>query len=171
MTLCGPVTAFGIEQYQLSTNPQRWAIGGLSAGGECALMVALRNPTVYPTFLDYSGLLGPRTGDDNSVGSSVQDLFGGSESAFAAHEPLDILKSRTFPGLSGWFEVGSEDGAPLQAQDELVPAARAAGITVCAVEVPGGGHTFQLWAAAFENSLPWLAARLDGLPPVPCPDA
>ena len=165
------IPAFVVKRFSMSADPKAWAIGGLSEGGSCGLMIALRNPDIYPTFIDYSGLLGPRSGDDNSVGSTVNDLFGGSQSAFGAHEPLDILKGATFAGLAGWFEVGSADPAPLQAQDELAPAARGAGIAICAVEVPGGEHTFQLWSEAFENSLPWLAARLTGAPEVPCPDA
>ena len=33
------------------------------------------------------------------------------------------------------------------------------GMTTCLVIVPDQGHTFVLWAKAFEQSLPWLAAR------------
>lgn len=56
------VPAFAMKRFSLSADPQAWAIGGLSEGGMCGLMVAVRNPEIYPTFIDYSGLLGPRSG-------------------------------------------------------------------------------------------------------------
>jgi len=163
------VPRFMAKRFKIATDPGQWAIGGLSEGGMCGIMLALRHPDVFQTFLDFSGLSGPRSGDDNRVGNTVQSYFGGNQAAFDAHEPLDIMRRQTFPGMGGWFEVGTDDSAPLEAQRELVPAAKHAGIETCAVEISGGEHTFQVWAVAFEKSLPWLAARLQGLPAVPCP--
>ena len=119
--------------------------------------------------MDFSGLVGPRSGEDNRVGSSVADLFGGSNVEFLGHEPVALLATRAFPDLGGYFEVGASDDAPLAAQRLLVPAARAARIEVCAVEVAGGEHTFRFWADAFRDALPWVAARLTDQGVAPCP--
>lgn len=163
------VPAFVSKRFSLPTAASAWAVGGLSEGGMCGLMLAARHPDVFHTFIDYGGLLGPRSGDANPVGSTVKDLFGGSQSAFDTHEPLTILERTRLTGMGGWFAVGSNDSGPLAAQRELVPAARAAGITTCAVEIAGGEHTFDVWSAAFKQSLPWLATRLQGGTEIPCP--
>jgi S-formylglutathione hydrolase FrmB len=94
-------------------------------------MLALRHPDLFGTFGDYSGLVGPRTGDGNDPGTTVEDLFGGDEAAFRAHEPAMLLRANRYPASGGWFEVGTADPGALQAQEELVPLARAAGIATC----------------------------------------
>lgn len=152
----------------LPRDPAQWAIGGLSEGATCGLMLALRHPDEFHTFVDLAGLLGPRTSDANTVGTTVQDYFGGDAAAFRAHEPPVLLAGHRYDGLGGWFEVGSADGAETDAQRVLVPDARAAGIDVCATEVAGGEHTFAVWSNGFRHALPWLATRLEGLPPTAC---
>jgi S-formylglutathione hydrolase FrmB len=157
-------------QKQLGTRPPGpgWALVGLSEGGACAVMLALRHPTMFPTFADFGGLSGPRVGDsDADTAPTVAQLFGGSQERFAAHESADLLASGNpaYRRLGGWFEVGSDDGQPLAAARQLAPLAQQAGIATCMVIVPGGEHTFDVWSAAFRSSLPWLAARL-GLVPV-----
>ncbi len=163
------VPAFVSKRFSLPTDAKAWAVGGLSEGGMCGLMLSIRHPDVFQTFLDYGGLLGPRSGDDNSVGNTVANLFGGDDTAFTAHEPLTILERTRLTGMGAWFEVGTDDAGPLAAQRELVPVTRAAGITTCAVEIAGGEHTFDVWSAAFKQSLLWLAARLQGETEIPCP--
>ena len=163
--------AFVQSTFRTQPTGRAWAVAGLSEGGACATMLALRHPTLFETFGDYAGLAGPRVGDTNDdTASTVSGLFGGSQQAFRAHEPSALLTTRRFPRLGGWFEVGDADAEPYAAQQALVPLARRSGITVCSVVVPGGGHTFDVFAAGFADSLPWTAARL-GLPSsgVSCP--
>ena len=149
---------------------RRWAVAGLSEGGSCSLMLALRHPDTFATFGDYAGLAGPRVGDTNAdTASTVSGLFGGSAAAFAAHEPSALLGTRSFRGLGGWFEVGDQDAEPLAATQALVPLARAAGVRTCEKIIPGGGHTFDVFSAAFADSLPWMAGRLDLAAPVTPP--
>jgi S-formylglutathione hydrolase FrmB len=145
-----------------------WAVAGFSEGGSCAIMLALRHPDLFATFGDFSGLAGPRVGETNDdTGDTVAQLFGGSEQEFAAHEPADLLGSTRFPLTGGWFEVGSDDAEPLAAVQRLAPLASAAGISTCLVVVPGGGHTFDVWSAAFRGSLPWMAQRFALVAPSP----
>ena len=144
-----------------------WAIAGLSEGGTCAIMLALRHPDLFATFGDFSGLAGPRVGETNAdTADTVTQLFGGSTQEFAAHEPAALLAGTRFPRTGAWFQVGALDPEPLAATRQLAPLAAGAGIDTCLVVVPGGGHTFDVWSAAFRQSLPWLAARL-GLVPAP----
>mgnify|MGYP001328113747 CR=1 FL=1 len=159
------VATFGTH----SPAPGTWAIAGLSEGGTCAIMLALRHPTLFGTFGDFGGLLGPRVGDtnDDPDDATVTTLFGGSQAAYDAHQP-ELLLADPGPGLrgmGGWFQVGSDDPLPLAAVQALAPLAGRAGIETCLVVVPGGDHTFDVWSASLRASLPWMAARL-GLAPI-----
>ena len=81
-------------QQQFGTTPpgRSWALAGLSEGGACAIMLALRHPDLFGTFGDFGGLSGPRVGEsDTDTASTVAELFGGSRQEFAAHEPADLL--------------------------------------------------------------------------------
>lgn len=148
--------------------PKPGALGivGLSSGGECALMLPLRHPHLFHAFADFSGLTGPTVGETIDAAGTTRALFGGSTAAYDAHNPVHLLSTRTYPGTAGWFEVGSNDSAPLAAQRELIPMAEAAGVQVQSHVIPGGQHDFDTWAHSFADALPWLSYRL-GLTPVP----
>jgi S-formylglutathione hydrolase FrmB len=160
------VPAFVRTTFDASTAHGSLAVAGLSAGGMCATMLALRNPGIYSTFADYAGLTSPTVGESVDPDATTRQLFGGSTAAYLAHDPLHLLAANSYPGLAAWFEVGTYDGGPLAAERKLVPLARAAGIGTYAVEVPGAGHNFDLFAKAFADSLPFLSYRL-GLTPAP----
>jgi S-formylglutathione hydrolase FrmB len=162
--LVDDVPAFARSQFHASSAPGSLAIGGLSAGGTCSVMLALRHPQVYPTFASYSGFASPEY-QESTQAQTIDTLFGGSEDRFAAHDPAQILRDRRFAGLAGWFEVGAQDTDPLDAAHDLQPAARRAGIATCILVRPGG-HDFDLWSQALQDSFPWLSWKL-GLTPEP----
>jgi S-formylglutathione hydrolase FrmB len=152
------VPAFARNKLHASTAPGSLAIGGLSAGGTCSVMLALRHPTVYTTFASYSGYAYPQY-QETTRAQTIDTLFGGSAAAFDAHDPTKLLPGGHFNGLAGWFEVGDQDTEPLQAAQFLQPAALAAGIATC-IRVRPGGHDFDLWSQALVDSFPWLCWRL-----------
>jgi S-formylglutathione hydrolase FrmB len=141
-------------------------IAGLSEGGMCATMLTLRHPDLFSAFADYSGLTGPTVGFTIQPAQTTQQLFGGSTQAYNEHNPLWILANQKFPSTAGWFEVGTADSLPLRSQRMLVPLATKALAQTCSKEIPGAGHDFDFWGAAFKDSLPWLSWKL-GLTPQP----
>jgi enterochelin esterase-like enzyme len=156
-----------LVQRQFSTLPPgpAWAVAGQSAGGACAIMLALRHPDLFGTFGDFGGLAGPRLGDKNTdVTVTVTELFEGSAQRFGEHEPAQLLAGARFPDLGGWFQVGTEDTEPVTAMATLVPLARSAGIDTCLVVRPGQAGGPPMWSAAFADALPWMAARLGQVP-------
>jgi len=162
--LVDDVPAFVRSRFHASSAPGSLAIGGLSAGGTCSIMLALRHPSVYPTFASYSGFASPQY-QETTQAETIDTLFGGSEERFAAHDPAQLLRTGSFDGMAGWFEVGSQDTDPLDAARDLQPAALKAGIATCILVRPGG-HDFDLWSEALVDSFPWLSWRL-GLTPEP----
>ncbi len=141
-----------------ASGPGALAVGGLSAGGTCSVVLALRNPGVFSTFASYSGFGEPIYQDDDRA-QTIEVLFGGSAARFSAHDPATLLETHRYPDLAGWFEDGEADPVPLAATRRLVPLARAAGVEVCQAQRPGG-HDYSVWRAALSDSLPWIAGRL-----------
>lgn len=162
--LVDDVPAFARSRFHASSAPGSLAIGGLSAGGTCSVMLALRHPSVYATFASFSGFASPQY-KETTQAETVNTLFGGSEEHFAAHDPAQLLRTGRFDGMAGWFEVGDQDTEPLEAAHDLQPAALRAGIATCILVRPGG-HDFDLWSQALVDSFPWLSWRL-GLTPKP----
>ncbi|NMM84476.1 esterase [Rhodococcus sp. SRB_17] len=142
--------------FQVDTNPKAWAIGGLSYGGTCSLQMATNFPDVYPTFLDLSGQLEPSLGDR---ARTVDQIFGGNEAAFKKVNPIDILAGRKFPNSGGIVVVGSDDKDFKPGQQKVYDAAKAAGMDVKYLELPGG-HSFVVWSAALQKELTWLSQRM-----------
>jgi enterochelin esterase-like enzyme len=158
------VVDFVRHEFDAATGEHSVAVGGLSAGGTCAMILGLRNPDEYTAIASYSGFASPTYQEDDRQ-QTIDILFGGSASAYAAHDPLQILRTRKFPQLSAWVETGSGDPGPLQDNEKLRPELEAAGVDTCWLVRPGG-HDFDFWQTAFAKSLPWLSARL-GLTPEP----
>ena len=141
------------------------AVAGLSAGGTCASILALRNPTVFRTFASYSGFSSPTYLNDDAQ-QTIVDLYGGSRADYEAHNPVHLLTGGHFPGIAGWFTAGQSDSPSVQEAAQLAHLAEKTGMAQVCLSTPPGDHSFQFWAAAFSRSLPWLSWRL-GLTPAP----
>jgi enterochelin esterase-like enzyme len=139
------------------------AVAGLSAGGTCATMLALRNPTVFSTFASYSGYASPTYQNDDEQ-QTIATLYGGSKANYEAHNPVTLLTGGKYSGSAGYFTAGQQDPQPLAAAKQLSDLAKRTGMQVC-VYTPDGEHSFVFWAAAFKTSLPWLSWRLGLTPP------
>lgn len=137
-----------------------WAVAGLSEGGTCAAMLALRHPGLFRAFADYSGLTSPTLSDRVNATLTTQQLFGGNRAAYDQHDPLWLLDHHPNRRLDSIWVVGSHDGAALRAQDRLTTLARAHGLPVWASTVQGGAHSFALWSQAFAMTLPLLVEDL-----------
>jgi S-formylglutathione hydrolase FrmB len=149
-----------VSKYSAATDPTNWAIGGLSEGGYCAFMLAVRHPDLWTTFVDLSGLNVP-----NPDGTTAEKLLGGDKDAVAAYSPLEVIQqpNAAWSTLGGWFAVGAQDSASvIQAVQAAAAGAQQAGIQT-ELKIDPGNHSFYFWSAAMAAAFPWVAQRL-GLP-------
>src|SRR5262249_26274465 len=143
-----------------TSDPERWAIGGISEGGTCALVLALRHPEVYRHVLDISGDPYPNlgVGPDGEI-RATRGLYGGDTSQWVAHNPVSLMAGRLFSDDSAWFSAGTQDASHVRAAHMLATAARRACIATTMRTSPGG-HTFFFFRVALHDALPWLADQV-----------
>jgi S-formylglutathione hydrolase FrmB len=153
------VPRYLLAHFPVSPDRRRWSVAGLSEGGTCALMLALRHPRGFPIFGDLSGLARPTVGEQDDPARTIARLFGGSRAAYDRHDPLWLLAHHTYPSVAGWLECGAQDRQSRHDQAELVQAARVAGVRVHASTIPGG-HDWAVWSTALAQMLPWIWTQL-----------
>ena len=141
------------------------AVAGLSAGGTCASLLALRNPKQFSVFASYSGYSSPTYINDDEQ-QTIAQLYGGSKADYQAHNPENLLMTNRYTGTSAWFTSGQQDPQALASAQQMADLARKAGMAQVCLTTPAGGHDFIFWSAAFKDSLPWLSWKL-GLTPAP----
>ncbi|AZI58483.1 esterase [Nakamurella antarctica] len=141
---------------QVSPDPKQWTIGGFSAGGTCALQLAVNAPEVYPNFIDVAGETGPHL---QTIQKTIDTLFGGDTAAFQAVNPLDVLSRHKFPHSAGVIVGGQQDTVYLPDALKVKAATEAAGMDITYLELPGD-HTWRVWGPGLVDSLPWLADRM-----------
>ncbi|MFD6156460.1 alpha/beta hydrolase [Nocardia sp. NPDC060256] len=145
-----------IGKLQVDPDPRRWAIGGISYGGTCALQMATNYPGAFPTFLGLSGDAEPTLGDRRQT---VKAAFGADAAAFDRVNPIHLLRTRRYPDSAGVLITGAGDNVARSAQATVAAAAAAAGMQIRARELPGE-HSWAVWSAGLRTEMDWLAARM-----------
>ena len=148
------VVAWVRRRFARAVGTRPWWVAGLSEGGICSIVLALRHPTVYSAFGDLSGLLTPQV-EHQTPAQSDQTLFRGNAADRAAHDPTWLLTHRHYGALPAWFATGASDARTLRAQTQLAVAARAAHLTVHAETRPGR-HEWTVWSYELRVLVPWL---------------
>lgn len=145
------------SHYNVASSPSHWAIGGLSMGGMCSMMLTLRHPNVYSNFIDLGGEAGPILGGRQAT---IDLLFHGSVKAWARHQPSLLLLHKKFPTVGGFFGVGKNDNSVLISNLKgLYQESKKSRINSIFYEIPGS-HTFLVWHKLFQASLPWVSHRI-----------
>lgn len=131
-------------------------LGGMSAGGYCALQLGLTHRDLAATVIDMSGLTEPT----HTGGPAA--LFGDDpaqvERRLAATSPALYASSlAAAPQTRIWFDVGRGDHETRGPITAIAPVLRARGFDV-GVHLRPGAHTFHVWAPALRAALPWALA-------------
>lgn len=114
-----------------------WTVAGYSNGGECALSLAAKYPSIWGNLLDISEEAYP--GSDHPA-KALASVFRGNTTAYSATWPVHILANATYPDTFGIFTVGSNDNQYRKEALAVSAAARAAKWTTAYWEVLNGGH-------------------------------
>lgn len=135
------VVAWAKKNLHIIDDPRYWVIAGYSNGGGCAITYGATFPEKWKNIIDVSGEEYPGS---ERVDQTVATVYGGSQSAFEASKPVNIMAKApkgTYDGMTGVFTAGSEDPGFSAASVTVANAAKAAGMTVTQYEIPGAGHT------------------------------
>lgn len=154
------VVPFMTAAFGVSPDRAHWGVAGFSAGGTCAVDLAVMHPEQFSAFADIAGDLSPNTG---TTAQTVDRLFGGSLDAWARFDPVTVItRHGRYEGLSGSFTVVTGQGG---AANTLCGLGQSHGIE-CAVTTVSGRHDWAFAGRAFADILPWLAGQL-GSPAAP----
>ena len=167
------VVPFMMSNFGVSPNRANWGVAGFSAGGTCAVDLAVMHPELFSAFVDILGDVSPSSG---TKAQTIARLFGGNADAWAAFDPATVItRHGLYREVSGWFIVAGGPGHPGDqdpAAKTLAALGRANGIE-CAVVAEPGNHDWPFAATAFAAALPWLAGQVGsvGVPHIPLPAA
>jgi S-formylglutathione hydrolase FrmB len=152
------VPAFMHEHFHTATGPAAWAVGGLSEGATCALMLGARHPDQFSIFADFSGGKAPSSGNP---AQTLERLYGGDRTAMLAHDPARWFALDARLGEQGIVVAGGDDAGALAAQAKVLADAHAVGFHLRTEIIPGGGHNFPTWGRALQQTFPWIATTLE----------
>ena len=106
--LAQDVPAYLESTFHVAAAPSAWGVVGWSAGGTCALDLAVVHPDRFGTFEDIAGDLGPNAGDK---ATTIARLYGGNAAAWAAFDPLTVLAGHArYADTAGWFDNAADSG-------------------------------------------------------------
>ena len=153
------VVAAADTQLRTVADAAHRAIGGDSMGGFCALNLGLKHPDVFSVIIAFSALT---VCEPEAIDGGKEALFGTPdwEQRVSANSPADYwpeLDPRTAPPM--WLDVGEDEPTVLPPLEEFADTLSGAGFRVEYHARPGG-HDFDTWTPALQESLPWAAARL-----------
>lgn len=181
------VRPYVVDQYNASSDPQKWGVVGFSMGGTCAFDLTVMHPDLFNTFVDIGGDLGPAAGNKDQT---IARLFGGNAAMWDEYDPETVMaRHGAYRGVAGWIEESVKpdnareltkdlrpnpqsngrpgygghrewgDNGRVGAAGQLCAAATKVDIS-CQVHTVTGFHTWQFGARGLIDSFPWLADRL-----------
>ena len=142
----------------VQSDTSRWAFGGFSYGGTCAIQLGTEQPDIYPNILDLSGQLEPALTANRAV--TIQRSFGGNVDAFNSKTPLALLSRNKYHQSFAYLSVGSDDHHYEPEMSTLSAAAKASGMTVVEATVAGMGHSWKAARIGLADGLDALAQRM-----------
>lgn len=141
----------------VDTNHSKWAAGGFSFGGTCALQLGTRHPALFPSVLSFSGEAEPAIAKERQ--KTIEASFPGDPEAFNRQTPLAIMKQKRFEGSALYLTAGQDDPEFVAYLRTLAAAGREAGFTVRAYEVEHTGHSWDTSSKRIADALDFLAER------------
>lgn len=132
-----------------------WAGMGLSEGGYCATILAMRHPNRYSAGVSLSGAFWfPPKGK--------HDIFGGSARLRDLASPVWRERHLRIPPVSLLLTATRSERTEYAELRDIAAAARPP-LRVATMVLPKGGHNPWVWGAELPAAFEWLAAHFDGV--------
>jgi S-formylglutathione hydrolase FrmB len=151
------VPAWIAGNLDIDADHRHWAVGGFSFGATCAIQMGTRHPELYAGVLAFASEREPSLAKERQ--KTVDAAFNGDTGAFDAQVPLTLMSERQYPGSVAYFAAGATDPEFVANLRTLSAAAREAGFTVGADEVPRVGHSWDMLSPGLTKGLELLAAQ------------
>jgi S-formylglutathione hydrolase FrmB len=138
-------------------DPRKWAAGGFSFGGTCAMQMVTRHPDVYSAALAFSSEEEPALAKVRA--KTIEASFGADAAAFDRLTPLRVMAENRFDGHGVYFAAGDRDPQFTGYMDVLSEAARRAGFSVETHRLANAGHSWDVASGGLPGGLDFLAQR------------
>lgn len=150
--LADDVRGMVIGNFRVSSDPKKWATLGYSTGGTCAVKLAVQHPQAFHFGMSIAG-------DDFKGDTSA---FNGDTALRDKNSALWLLHNqKPAPDVALWLMTSKEDQVGLtKFSDDLVLAAREAGVSAESFTVPRGGHVTGTWRQLVEPAFVWLNGKM-----------
>lgn len=152
------VPAAVIRMFRVRADGAGWGLVGYSAGGFCAVNLAMRHPTRYAAAASLSGYFHALT--DATTG----DLYRGNVAVRNQNSPLWRLRALPIPRLALYLAVAGDDRFEYAELRRFVALARAP-LRLTTALLPQGGHSRAVWRALEAPAFDWLSSWLAGPEP------
>jgi pimeloyl-ACP methyl ester carboxylesterase len=140
---------------RVRTDGAGWGNIGYSAGGFCAVNLAMRHPDRYAAAASLSGYFTPL------VGGPIGNPYKGSPALFNQNSPLWRAQNLPAPRVALYVACAKDDHAAYKEMVNLGTAVRPP-TRLTTSTVPNGGHSKPVWEVleppAFDWESSWLAA-------------
>jgi enterochelin esterase-like enzyme len=148
------VVGFVDTNYRTLPRRENRAIGGLSAGGQSALMLGLTHPEVFSVVGAHSPSM---RGADGSLA-----VFGDPE-YFKQYDPLWLIRNAdSWKQLSIWIDMGNQDQEWGTAIENFHVQLDRLGVAHEFKDTWDGIHDSDYWAAHLTDYLTWYTSKLKG---------
>ncbi|WP_406279936.1 alpha/beta hydrolase [Embleya sp. NBC_00896] len=148
--ISGDVRRMVIDNFRAESDAKHWAIAGYSAGGHCAMRMALLHPDRYRAGVSLSGYNDPK-GEPDSATSKDPALR-------VSANPLTILKNAPQPPHVSLYLAGEKGDGFGDAQEIRQNAKPPTSITVA--QISGGGHGTDVWRNMVPDVFRWLTNEM-----------
>lgn len=133
------------------------AIGGLSAGGQAALMLALTHPEIF-------SIAGAHSPSVRGADGSVPDF--GDPAYFKQYDPVWLIAhTQTWRQLTFWIDIGKDDTQWGDAIFQFHESLDALGVPHDFQNTWSGIHDDSYWSAHLPDYLTWYSSKLIGEAP------
>jgi S-formylglutathione hydrolase FrmB len=155
--LATDVPAWINRTLDVDPDPSRWAAGGFSFGGTCAMQMVTRHPDIYSSALAFSSEKEPALAKERE--KTIAASFDGDTEAFDRQTPLRLMRENRYDGHAIYFGAGERDPEFIGYMDLLSEGARSAGFAVETHRIAGAGHSWETASRGLPGGLGFLASR------------